>query len=44
MDIIGVAAALLAFATGWRAAHCKLELEVDSPEPLWVRVTRVFTG
>ena len=44
MELIGVAAALLAFATGWKAAHCKLECEMDSPEPLWVRVTRVFTG
>ena len=44
MDLIGITAALLAFATGWKAAHCKLECEVDSPEPLWLRVTRVFTG
>jgi hypothetical protein len=44
MDLLSLAAALLAFGTGWRVAHCKLDLEVDSPEPLWVRITRVFTG
>ena len=36
--------AALAFLTGWKAAHCKLECDIDSPTPIWVRVARVFTG
>ena len=44
MDLFSIAAALLAFGSGWKAAHCKLECEVDAPEPLWVRITWVFTG
>ena len=36
----------LAFVVGWHArTHCKVEVDVDtSPEPMWTRIVRVFTG
>ena len=43
MDYTWILLNAIATFLGWKAAHCRIECDIDSPESLWKRVLRVVT-